>query len=40
MYRDIVGIGDDARKSSSRRVGSILIRKMPWLASEFGGDCA
>lgn len=28
MYRDIVGIGDDARKSSSRRVGSILIRKM------------
>ena len=28
MYRDIVGIGDDARRSSSRRVGSILIRKM------------
>lgn len=28
MYRNIVGIGDDALTSSSRRVGSILISKM------------
>jgi PmbA protein len=28
IYRDIVGIGDDVNHSSSRLVGSILVRKM------------